>query len=461
MKKCCLFGVAVAMSLFACTDEDNLSLSVENLTGVEKVSLTAEEAAVLSVSLHGSSVSEADAQQKASDFLGIPVSRTDGEGSRVYWVKYHSSLPRMFSAGAKPDSIPLYLVNRRNGGSVLISGDERLPEILAYSEEDELSMEKNGSGLDVFIENLPDFISSEIDRFEFHYDSLLAIVQQKTSLAVDPVPLQRREVENSPWTTTYSYPQLINVTWNQGNPYNVKFPPVEGKNEKGEIVKLDHAYAGCVPVAIAQILSFYKYPVKFGATSINWVELTRYSSISSLLDIYVGQLQNLLYEIAEDEKIEIEYSWSGTSSNIYCANAYLNKIGYTTDGVQDYQSSKVKNSIGNSRPVYVRGSREEIIKGKVSYVGHAWVVDGAEGQKQTRIERVYEYIGKDTHPSDPIDPAEWKMISETSSTATREYVHCNWGWGGSNNGYFFHGVFSPSDNREYLYNQQMITNIKH
>ena len=36
MKKCCLFGVAVAMSLFACTDEDNLSLSVENLTGLKK-----------------------------------------------------------------------------------------------------------------------------------------------------------------------------------------------------------------------------------------------------------------------------------------------------------------------------------------------------------------------------------------------------------------------------------------
>lgn len=44
----------------------------------------------------------------------------------------------------------------------------------------------------------------------------------------------------------------------------------------------EHAYAGCVPVAISQILSFHKYPVKFGNTIVNWLEITRYPSVDLL-----------------------------------------------------------------------------------------------------------------------------------------------------------------------------------
>lgn len=113
------------------------------------------------------------------------------------------------------------------------------------------------------------------------------------------------------------------MTWNQTGLYNQKFPSVVCDNSTN--IQLEHAYAGCVPVAISQILSFHKYPVKFGNTIVNWLEITRYPSIDLLSPTYRDQLQSLLYEIAEDETIEIEYDCSGTSSNIYCANAFLRR----------------------------------------------------------------------------------------------------------------------------------------
>lgn len=194
MKKNYVFGCVLAVCLFACSEDVTLEVNTEDKTGYE--SLTDEETAVLSMKLQGTFVSESDALQKATKFWGLTSSRTDLQEKvcRVFWVKYQSSLSQMSRTIENEDSIPVYLVNRVNGGSVLVAGDERLPEILAYSEEGELSLEKNGSGLDVFIDNLPAFISSEINRFEIRNDSLLQNVENISRGVVEPVPWQRLEV---------------------------------------------------------------------------------------------------------------------------------------------------------------------------------------------------------------------------------------------------------------------------
>ncbi len=457
MKKIYVFGCVLAVCLFACSEDVTLEVNTEDKTGYE--SLTDEETAVLSMKLQGTFVSESDALQKATKFWGLTSSRTDLQEKvcRVFWVKYQSSLSQMSRTIENEDSIPVYLVNRVNGGSVLVAGDERLPEILAYSEEGELSLEKNGSGLDVFIDNLPAFISSEINRFEIRNDSLLQNVENISRGVVEPVPWQRLEVETTPWITTYSYPQLVSVTWNQTGLYNQKFPSVVCDNSTN--IQLEHAYAGCVPVAISQILSFHKYPVKFGNTIVNWLEITRYPSIDLLSPTYRDQLQSLLYEIAEDETIEIEYDCSGTSSNIYCANAFFEKMGYVTDGVQSYQNEKVKGSISNSRPVYARGESSG------SSSGHAWVIDGGEGKKRTRTERVYQYIGNEEKPSNPIVSWEWRLIRETYDVTEQEYVHCNWGYGGMYDGYYIQKAFNLTDDvwgdgASYTKELYTLTNIK-
>lgn len=75
-----------------------------------------------------------------------------------------------------------------------------------------------------------------------------------------------------------------------------------------------------------------------------------------------------------------------------------------------------------------------------------WVIDGYLSQ--------YKYI--------PMLIIDQIVLVRTS----REMVHCNWGWGGSFDGYFYSSVFDTSKRvimnqtrSDYRYGQVMVINI--
>lgn len=85
--------------------------------------------------------------------------------------------------------------------------------------------------------------------------------------------------------------------------------------------------------------------------------------------------------------------------------------------------------------------------------GHAWVIDQCIHQEQKLYNGKGEYV----------------------MTDNRILVHCNWGWGGTDDGYYFDGVFDtnkgPQDITKsqtywegiayyYAYNLEMITGIE-
>lgn len=94
-------------------------------------------------------------------------------------------------------------------------------------------------------------------------------------------------------------------------------------------------------------------------------------------------------------------------------------------------------------------------------VGHAWVIDGAQGKTRTSKEFIYEYIGTNVKPSDPIVSSEWKLVSETQTKENDEYVNCNFGYEGLYDGMYHHEVFKLNNANNYTYNLSIITNIKH
>lgn len=204
------------MLFFSCTENDNLLVPSGERAGQSgQTQLTTEEVKALNVSMQGAYISEDQALQKASAFFGKAATKAGSlEKSRhTYWVRYTSALPQLFSFSSKPDSIPLYLVGYEDGRSILVSGDERLPDVLAYSDNGTISLEKNGSGLDVIIDNLPVFVSHKIDEFELRYDSLLQVTQNKSGLSAASAPLQRIESNLSEWKTIYEYAPMVPVQW--------------------------------------------------------------------------------------------------------------------------------------------------------------------------------------------------------------------------------------------------------
>lgn len=448
MKSICLILMG-GIFLSSCTNDNDYFNNIESEQSLKRVVLTSDEASVLSTYLQGASISQNDALKKATAFLAQRSTRSNSSEkiNQTYWVKYESSLPHMFSSTSKPDSIPLYLINNSNGGSVLISGDERLPEVLAYTTSGELSLERNGSGSDVFLDMLPQFVSSTIDNFELKYDSILTVVKSKVGMdkQVGPVPLQRVETEYSEWEATYTYAPLTNTERGQDYPYNTMMDRI---NCGGSLLCPP---LGCTTVAIAQILSQHKYPVVFDGVSVNWIKMCEKPQGFDLSSEYLSQLCHMMKSIADD--VLIDKSCTGSSSNISKAKEYFLNNGYTTDAISQYDENKIINSLSNSRPLYTRGTN------KSTQEGHAWVIDGANKKERTCTERIFEYRGSNPKPSNPIVPSEWKLIETTFRTEEQKFVHCNYGWDGLNNGYYNHAIFN-TDLGNFNSELQILPNIK-
>lgn len=462
MKKNNIFCL-LSVVLFSCTEVDH---SMDILGSTDIVVLSEDESVALRVSQKGTLVSGDEALQKANAFLQgkMPVAKSGQAQNltcKTLWVKYVSMIKSTKSMNTAVDSIPLYLINQENGKSVLVSGDERIPKILAYSDQT-LCLDKTGTAVDVFIERLPAFISETIDEFNLKYDSLLCNVNEKigvnaaensSSLKSERlIPLNRIETETTPWQEVYNYAPLINVTWGQGYPYNISIAKI---NCGGSLV---NPPTGCAAVATVQILSFHKYPSIVDGNNLNWVEITREPKASDLSYTYVNQIAKLMSWTATG--INTTFGCEGSESDILKVKNYLNQIGYNSDNIVGYDKDRVVSSIQNSRPLYARGTS--------TLGGHAWVIDGANKRNQTIIEQIYEYKGSNQRPADPIDPSEWRLKSETRAQVVEEYVHCNYGYEDIYDGYYIHEVFNlkeeaymgtiygPSYNSELL----ILTNIR-
>ena len=100
---------------------------------------------------------------------------------------------------------------------------------------------------------------------------------------------------------------------------------------------------------------------------------------------------------------------------------YLENLGYKNVDIyknpSKFNTSLVYNSIVKGYPVLVTAITDE-------FAGHTWVIDGY--LKQVREGRKVGEESGDFHGT----------VGES-----REFVHCNWGKSGDNDGYFYPGVF--------------------
>lgn len=171
--------------------------------------------AFISLTVNAQSVSESEAFKKAQKFLSdkkLKAPRATTRGGEVY--------------------NPYYIFNAEDGkGCVIVSGDERLPEVLAYSKEQ--SIDEN---------NLPEGL-----------EELLPILKVRGGTRGDTygeVP-----TEYVPRNTT-PIPCLMDYAWRQGYPFNQDCPIVREEGTASDV----HALVGCGPLAISLVMAFFKYP---------------------------------------------------------------------------------------------------------------------------------------------------------------------------------------------------------
>ena len=228
-------------------------------------------------------------------------------------------------------------------------------------------------------------------------------------------------------------PPILKSKLNQDSPYNDQYKYYGyGRNY----------YAGCVIIALAQIICHNK--IEYGKDpalpGIDW------ESIESAIEKQNGavSVEDITYEPNEEQALALlcisicnkvytgqDSSTGATSSRIGKARKFLEDHGYQNVDKREYNGDYVYAMVAQGLPVYVRGGCTECTG------AHAWVIDGYYQYDEIceiRTTNTYQY-------GNPV---------VTEEVVVKEYetlVHCNMGWGGEKDGYYYHKIFDTEDDK--------------
>jgi len=224
--------------------------------------------------------------------------------------------------------------------------------------------------------------------------------------------------------STVNVTPFMTVTWNQGKGWN-RFCPEDAGGPDG------HAYAGCVAVSMAQAMSVYGIPatgtgsnsylhpvygtlyVDFSAAEYRWNEMS-----ASVPD---DNNAMLIYHCGVAVSMDFGPDGSGTRTTAPASSALKNYFSYSQrivwnkrlTNAEEWRALLNKNLLAG-RPIIYSGLPP------VGSSGHAFNIDG-----------VYK----------------------------SEYYHLNWGWSGSNNGYYTLDQLKPGTS-DFTQDQAAILNIQ-
>lgn len=380
------------------------------------------------------------------------------------------------------DNPSMYIVNYGvNNGFVIISATKKHQPILAYSEDNSFSLvEEIPIGLQnwfdetedaiVRSENLPldnekiaenlnrwrqyddayslkhekntpelrsSYIGNEAERRKVYQAKIIELNKQGDGFSYYPL---ERVKDMFPYQSDYQ--QVCNKANQMGSPYEFTIIGIKDRRSFKEVGPLlstqwgqDSPYndycpnkypAGCVAIAMAQIMKFHRHPVSY-----NWSNIPNTGATVNT--------KQLIYEIGKN--VNMNYGKDGSSSTYNNAAKALEFYGYNVK-IRDHQYSEVQNEILiYQRPVYMRGCKKNFI---FSWDGHAWVCDGVRKRNVEigyRIE--YQVSNGGIYYTDDGD-------SEFSSGYGELYFSMNWGWAGKFNGWFNLNDVNV-DNNNYQY----------
>ncbi|MDE6485032.1 MAG: C10 family peptidase [Duncaniella sp.] len=210
--------------------------------------------------------------------------------------------------------------------------------------------------------------------------------------------------------------ELATPAWSQEGPFNSMIP--------------GQPLVGCVGTAMATVMKYHNFPESgsgsFGGVDFNvnydWDSMRNDNYRSGYTQAEGDAVATLMYHASKS--IDTQYAMSGSSAyEVRVPGALSTYFGYDPGvsykkradvATQQEWDNIVKAEIDANRPV--------IYCGQDVTAGHAFVCDGYEG----------------------------------------EYLHFNWGWGGSANGYFLSTALNPTVSRTHHYNNlnTIIYNIK-
>lgn len=294
--------------------------------------------------------------------------------------------------------------NADSKGFTIVSGDDRLPEIVGYSSQG--SYDEN---------NLPEGFVSFMKAYQNLYNKVnLGDAEALKNLA--EIKAWRNKKNASAASTSAVAPLLGNIEWDQTSPYNNMCPRYDSVHV---------AATGCVATAMAQVMAYYKYPKQLKADIPGYVNrwngipmeiptitreegvydwdnmLPKYNKEANATQQQKDAVAKLMYHCGA----AVQMNYGPESAAAVSATKLAKYFGYDADLMMDLNRSSfsldkwmqiIDTELAAGRPV--------LYGGQASDGGHQFICDGKDG------EGLY---------------------------------HINWGWSGSQNGYFDLSLLNP------------------
>ncbi len=323
-------------------------------------------------------ISEGEARTKALGFMRENLGMAESAGAKGIGNITETTLTTAEACDA-------YYVfnNESDGGYIIVSGDDRMPTVLGYS--------RNGR---YDINDMPENMRVWMQGYAKQYDYL----QNKGSaVAVTTNSVLGEKIL-----------PLLSCQWNQSYPFNMQCPKIKGKR----------TLTGCVATAMAQIMYYWKWPKKtvkeipayddvlaIGVTTINWEDIFPVYS-SNATSEQAEAISKLLKICGASVKMTYGLEASGASTE-NAMKAFYEYFDYNSLLIKKVYRAKYSAELWNQM-IYdeLREGRPVLYDGQSSHGGHAFVIDGYDGD---------------------------------------DYFHVNWGWGGYEDDYFLLNALNGYD----------------
>ncbi len=448
MKKLFLFFAVTILSFTACT-KDLKNIKVENqemtdMAGAVNYTIPIEEAIEELYSTLDFIESErmfAAPSQSASQGKRREIDKI----SVIYGnVAVHpqnnsSTADKQTFATTQKDSL-LYIIDfKNNAGSAVLAADSRIPDpVLVITEQGSLKDTNNNmyppeykqgmyadselmKGFSLYNAELDDYYVAGrpriLDYCEQYANQCLVEYKPPT----DTAPKAYYKLKEFPWQIEEKISPMLTTVWHQDSPFNDAAPELNWhpwQNWKKQ------SPAGCYPIAMAQVIAYHAPPLTCNGYKMNWDKIKKIWSFDYRDDDKADAYDKAA--IAEFLKWLADYSDAKRKPDF--TFVYPHKARQTMDFFYhnskthcDYDANLVYDMLKQNKPPIMAA-----ISGAVN--GHAWVIDGYI-HRSRKWESWY------------IEPPKKPLLRNT--TYEHQYlIHCNWGWGGTANGYYAHGIFN-------------------
>lgn len=368
---------------------------------------------LLGIALYAGPVTPEKALQVASKVFasGPSTKAADASSLQIVW-------DGEFEPTTKAAQDPaFYVVSRPEGGFVIVSGDDNMQPVLAFSFENEFKVEGMPSNVRWWMEELKGYARSAVSPTPEILEAWDAFAETKAVIPTDDI------------VTTSEFKGSRTNLWNQNGPANLFTPTVMGQSK---------SVCGCVPLALAEIMAWFgtsnktpfpaaeiaaytynasgypNWPIDAHdlTTNHDWASLKALSAYADFISAPTEQdsdlgtdLGHLVYDIGTILQVEYNESLSaagGTSGN-------LGQLERLTS--------------------YMYYNKAALPKRRENYTSSEWITMLVAEIAQHPV----YYTGQDTN-----DGGGHAFVADGYATTTtgKRVIHFNFGWGGTCNGYY-------------------------